>query len=72
MNKLISKAIMLRTKLRNKLLKYPTPANRISYSMQRNFCVSLLRKQKKNYFILIDFKNLNVKVITNNKSLGKL
>ena len=44
MNKAISKAIMLITKLRNKLLKYPATANRISYSKQRNFCFSLLRK----------------------------
>ena len=58
MNKTISKAIMLRTKLRNKLLKYPTTANRISYSKHRN----LLRKQKKKYFT-----NLNVKNITDNK-----
>ena len=50
MNKAISKAIMLRTKLRNKLLKYPTTANRISYSKQRSFCFSLLRKEKKKKF----------------------
>ena len=63
MNKAISKAIMLRTKLRNKLLKYPTTANRISYSKQRSFCFSLLRKEKKKIF------NFNVKNITDNKNL---
>ena len=62
MNKAISKAIMLRTKLRNKLLKYPTTANGSSYSKQRNFCLSLLRKEKKKYFA-----NLNIKNITDNK-----
>ena len=31
---------MLRTKLRNKLLKYPTTANRISHSRQGNLCFS--------------------------------
>ena len=54
---------MLRTKLRNKLLKYPTTANRISYSKQRNFCLSLLRKEKKKYLA-----NLSVKNITENKT----
>ena len=61
-NKAISKAIMLRAKLRNKLLKYLTSTNRISYSKQRNFCLSLLRKEKKKYFA-----NLIVKNITDNK-----
>ena len=32
MNKAVSKAVMLRTKISNKLLKCPTTANRISYS----------------------------------------
>ena len=31
MNKAISKVIMLRTKIRNKLLRYSTTVNRISY-----------------------------------------
>ena len=63
MKKAISKAIMLRPKLRNKLLKYPTTANRFSHSKQRNFCLSLLRKEKKKYFA-----NLNVKIETDNKN----
>ena len=54
-NKGISKAIMFTAKLRKKLLKYPTTTNQISYSKQRSFCLSLLRKEKKNYFA-----NLNV------------
>ena len=44
MNKAISKAIMLRTKLGKKLLRYPTTANQIFYSKQSNICVSLLQK----------------------------
>ena len=64
MNRAIFKAIMLSAKLRNTLLKYPTTANRILYSKQRNVCLSLLWKEKKKYFA-----NLNIKNITENKKL---
>ena len=62
MNKALSKAIMQRTKLRNKFLKDPSAENKFSYNKQRNWCVSLLRKEKKKYFA-----NLNEKDITDNK-----
>ena len=62
MNKALSKAIMQRTKLRNKFLEDPSAANKFSYSKQRNWRVSLLRKEKKRYFA-----NLNEKDITENK-----
>ena len=62
MNKALSKAIMQRTKLRNKFLEDPSAANKFSYSNQRNWHVSLLRKEKKRYFA-----NLNEKDITENK-----
>ena len=62
MNKALSKAIMQRTKLRNKFLKDPSAENKFSYNKQRNWCVSLLRKEKKKYFA-----NLNEEDITDNK-----
>ena len=62
MNNALSKAIMQRTKLRNKFLKDPSATNEISYSKQRNWYVSLLRKEKKKYF-----PNLKEKDITDNK-----
>ena len=62
MNKTLSQAIMQRTKLRNKFLKDPTEHNKILYTKQRNWCVSLLRKEKKEYFA-----NLNEKDIIDNK-----
>ena len=62
MNKTLSQAIMQRPKLRNKFLKDPAEDNRISYTKQRNWCVSLLRKEKKEYFA-----NLNEKDIIDNK-----
>ena len=45
-----------RAHLRNKLLKNITENNRVCYSKQRDFCVNLLRKTKKDYY-----KNLNEK-----------
>ena len=63
MSKALSKAIMQRTKLRNKFLKVPSAENKFSYNKQTNWCVSLLRKEKKKYFA-----NLNEKDITDNKN----
>ena len=58
----LSKAIMQRKCLRNTYLKNPTNQNRLTYAKQRNFCLSLLRKEKKEYFA-----NLSVKNIIDNK-----
>ena len=58
-NKELSKAIMLRTKLRNKFLKQKTTETRSGYNKQRNICVSILRKAKRSYFENLDIKNLS-------------
>ena len=47
MNKMLSKAIMQRSKLRNLFLKKRTEENRNNYVKQRNLCVTLLRKSKR-------------------------
>ena len=47
MNKTLSKAIMLRTKVRNKFVTNRTDESKTNYVKQRNLCVSLLRKTKK-------------------------
>ena len=65
-NKELSKAIMTRTRLRNRFLKNRSDENRRKYSKQRNYCVSLLRKTKRNYY-----SNLNEKKITDNKKFWK-
>ena len=52
----------LRTRFRNRFLKNPTDENRLVFTRQRNFCVSLLRKEKEQYFA-----KLNVKNITDNR-----
>ena len=63
MTKALSKTIMQRTRFRNKFLKNPTTENRLIYNRQRNFCLSLLRKGKREYFA-----NLNKKDITDNRT----
>ena len=47
MTKAYSKAIMQRTSFRNRFLKNPTDLYKVLYNKQRNYCVSLLRKEKK-------------------------
>ena len=62
MTKALSKAIMQRTRFRNKFLKNPATENRLIYNRQRKFCLSLLRKDKREYFA-----SLNEKDITDNR-----
>ena len=56
--------IMERTRFRDRFLKNPTDENRLASTRQINFCVSLLRKEKKQYFA-----KLNEKHITDNRKL---
>ena len=60
-NNEISKATMTRSRLRNRYLKNRSEENRKLFCKQRNKCVSLLRKSKKDYFA-----SLNEKSITDN------
>ena len=62
MTKELRAAIMQRSKLRQKFLKERTNDSKHLYKRQRNLCVSLLRKTKRNYF-----KQLNNKVVSNNR-----
>ena len=66
MNKLLCRADMKRTRLRNYYPKKRSEQNRLSYVKQRNYCVSLLRKNKKDYYA-----NLNVKDIVDNKQFWR-
>ena len=66
MNKDIFKAIMHRTSLRHKFLKSRSTEDRKAYNKQRNYCVSLIREIKKDYY-----KNLDYKKIIDNKSFWK-
>lgn len=48
MTKSISKPIMQITRFGNKFVKNPTDQNESMYQKERNHCVHLLRKEKKN------------------------
>ena len=47
MTKASSKEIMHRTKLKNNFNKNPEEENKRLYKKQRNFCVALLKREKK-------------------------
>ena len=66
MNKTLSQAFMRRSKLKNKFNKNPTEQNKISYNQQRNYCVSLLRKEKRKYY-----NKLDPKIFKDNKTFWR-
>ena len=50
---------MLRTKLTNQFLKKRTLEARTKYNKQRNICVSLAKKTKRNYYENLDLNHIN-------------
>ena len=66
MFRVLSKAITNRSRLRNKFLKNPNDTNKMAYKRHRNYCVNLLRREKKRYYGNLDFK-----LITDNKKFWK-
>ena len=52
-NSKIHKDVMRRTCLRNKFIDSKTDAGRIAYNKQRNYCVSLIRKEKKPITVIL-------------------
>ena len=57
---------MKRTRMRNKFLRERTETNRRAYNIQRNYCVSLIQKTKRDYY-----SNLNHEQVTDNKIFWK-
>ena len=66
MTKKPEKEIMKRSKLKNNFNKNRNHKNWCKYKTQRNYCVNLLRKSKKQYF-----SNINVSDVTDNKCFLK-
>ena len=66
MTKELYKAIMVRSRLRNKSLKLRTPESKDAYKRQRNYSVSLLSITKKSFY-----ENLDPKFITDNRKFWK-
>ena len=66
MTKELRKAIMKRSQLKNRYNKNRNYENWYLHKKQSNFCVSLLRKTKRNYF-----KNVKIENMTHNKKFWK-
>ena len=66
MNKKLSKEIMKRSRLRNKFLNTRSDLDRKAYNKQRNYVVSLLRKEKKQFY-----SNLNTNILTESRAFWK-
>ena len=66
MDKELSQAIMKRSKLRNVYLNHRIEENRLASKKQCNFCVTLLRKKKADYF-----NNLDLNLVRDNKMFWK-
>ena len=66
MTKELRKEIMLQSKLKNKFNKERNHINWCNYKRQRNHCLSILRKTKKEYF-----NSLNIKQVSDNKLFWK-
>ena len=54
MNKVLSKAFMKRSKLKNNYNKNPTVENNTIYKKHRNYCTNLLKRAKKDYYNTLD------------------
>ena len=67
MNRILSKEIMKRSRLRNKFLKSKSEADKKNYVKQRNYCVSLLRRTKKEYY-----GNLDPRKIADNRTFWRI
>ena len=66
MKKELRKEILLLSKLKNKFNKKRNHINWWNYKRQRNRCLSILRKTKKEYF-----NSFNIKQVSDNKPLQK-
>ena len=66
MNKTLSQAFMHRSKLKNTFNKNPTEMNEKNFKRHRNYCVNLLKKEKKQYY-----NNLDMKILSDNRKFWK-
>ena len=66
MSKKLNKEIVKRSRLRNKFLNTKSDIDRKAYNKQRNYVVSLLRNEKKNFY-----SNLDTKVVIDNRTFWK-
>ena len=66
MTRALRKAVMLRSRLRNRYNKNQTIENWNEFRKHRNSCVKLFRREKRNYY-----NNLDISLVTDNKKFWK-
>ena len=66
MNKKLRKEIMKRSRVRKRFLNTKSELDKKAYNKQRNYVVSLARKEKKEFY-----GNLNTSVLTENRTFWK-
>ena len=66
LNSKIKKEVTRKTRLRNKFIDSKTDADRIDYNKQCNYCVNLIRIEKKAYC-----SSLNIGEVTGNKTFWR-
>ena len=66
MNRTLRKAIMIRSRLKNKYYKNRTVENWEAFRKQRNLCVKLFKTEKRNFY-----RNLDISQVTDNKLFWK-
>ena len=66
MTEKVGKAVMIRSKLRNKFLQGKSEQSRNDYRKQCNLCAALVRKGKQQYF-----SSLDLSLIADNKNVLK-
>ena len=66
MTRALRKAVMLRSRLRNRYNKNQTIENWNEFRKHRNSCVKLFRREKRNYY-----NNLHISLVTDNKKFWK-
>ena len=59
-NKTLSKSVMHRPRFRNKYLRNKTDESKRKYTKQQNYCISLLKKSKGEYYSSLDVKMCDV------------
>ena len=51
-------------RFRNRFLKNPTDENRLAFTRERKFCLSLPRKDNKQYFAKLNEKNITIQGVS--------
>ena len=67
MNRTLRKAFMLRSRLKNRYNKNRSADNWDAFRRQRNFCVKLSRKVKRDFY-----NQLDISEVTDKKNFGRL